>query len=477
MKTKPLASTLLMVGVFSATQFTFVPTLRAGLKTNQPALSVLGKPNFSNVAADGPTATEVSQVEGVAIDPVTNKLFVADDGNHRILRFGTVSAYRTGAAAEAVFGQADFVSGNANRGGATAANTFNSPRGICVDAAGRLWVADYNNARVLRFDNASTKASGSNADAVLGQANFVTDASAITQSGMSSPTGVTTDRAGNLFVVDRTSNRILIFYNAAGKGNGANADRVLGQADFVSSASATTASTLNGPWGVSADTGGRLWVGDAVNSRVLRFDNVATIGNGAAASAVFGQLDFVTSAAQPLSAGALDRPYYVTAAPDGTLWVGDYNHERILGFKNAAGKPNGGIADIVLGQPDFLTEGAAAPSASAIDGANAIAVDKEGGLFVSDYSYHRIMRFSGPVKIRTAGKVTAVGGRAILRGTSEHASRVRFKVPGQPFANAKGLAAWRVKLKDLTRSTTRVRVQAITFDNRRSTRIVKVLNP
>jgi sugar lactone lactonase YvrE len=79
---------------------------------------------------------------------------------------------------------------------------------------------------------------------------------------------------------------------------------------------------------VSVDGGGRLWVGDTLNNRVLRFDNVATIGNGGAASAVLGQADFVSSAALPVGANALNSPYYLAAAPDGTLWVGDFSYER-----------------------------------------------------------------------------------------------------------------------------------------------------
>jgi sugar lactone lactonase YvrE len=457
MNTLKLTLHLALVAGFS---FTLSPSLHAGLKSSQPALSVLGKPDFGNTTANGPTANELGRAEGVAIDPNTSKVFVADATNHRILRFGATAAYQTGAAAEAVFGQADFISGLANRGGAVAANTLNTPRSLFVDAAGRLWVADASNHRVLRFDNASSKASGSNADAVLGQANFATTATATTQSGMSSPVGVTTDASGNLFVTDRTNHRVLIFYNAASKGNGANADRVLGQATFVTSAIGTTASAFNFPWGVSVDGGGRLWVGDTANNRVLRFDGAATIGNGGAASGVLGQADFVSSAVLPVGANALNSPFYLAAAPDGTLWVGDFSHERYLG------------------QPDFVTEGAAAASATGVNGANSVAIDKEGGLFASDFNYNRILRYSGVVKVKAPAKVTAVGGKAIFRGTSEHASVVRFKQPGAPFSDTKGnVTNWKAKVTGLSRPITRVRVQSVALDGRKATKVVKVLNP
>jgi DNA-binding beta-propeller fold protein YncE len=205
-----------------------MPALRADLTNGQPAQSVLGKPDFTNTTANAPTATQVNSPGGIAIDAVTKKLFVADRGNHRVLRFATAASYATGAAAEAVFGQADFVSGSANRGGAVARNTLDGPRAVHVDAAGRLWVADSANNRVLRFDGASSKASGVNADAVLGQSNFISELAALSQSGMNFPVAVATDAGGNLYVADNLNNRVLVFNNAADKGDGANADRVLG---------------------------------------------------------------------------------------------------------------------------------------------------------------------------------------------------------------------------------------------------------
>jgi len=467
---------LIAAGLLGA-QFTTIPALRADLVNGQAALSVLGKPDYTNTTANGPTATEMENPEGIAIDPVTKKLFVADRGNNRVLRFSTLASYSTGAAAEAVFGQADFISGSPNRGGAVAANTMNAPRSIQVDDAGRLWVADDINNRVLRFDGASSKTTGASADAVLGQATFVSFTHTTTQSGMSGPTGVVNDAAGNLYVADTGNERVLIFYNAAAKGNGANADRVLGQANFVTNTSAVSSSKFSSPSGVAADKSGRLWVADRGNSRILRFDNAATIGNGAAASAVLGQADFVTAVAQPVSATSLQSPYYVAAAPDGTIWVGDFSRDRVLGYKSAAGKANGGSADVVLGQSNFVTSGAGAASATSIGSANAVAVDSEGGLFVSDYSYHRVLRYSAVVKIKTPGRVTATGGKAMLRGTSEHASFVRYKQPGAPFADARGkVSSWKVKLKGLTRPITRVRVKAVALDKRETTKFVKVIN-
>src|SRR5574340_1364374 len=125
----------------------------------------------------GTSQTNMKEPQDVAVDPTTGKVFVSEHWNHRVLRFANVSALQNGAAAEAVLGEPDFTSVAAN----LTQNGFDSPFGLTVDASGRLWVADSEHDRVLRFDNASTKANGANADGVLGQADFTTVTEATSQ--------------------------------------------------------------------------------------------------------------------------------------------------------------------------------------------------------------------------------------------------------------------------------------------------------
>ncbi|TNE71068.1 hypothetical protein EP331_10355, partial [bacterium] len=74
-----------------------------------------------------------------------------------------------------------------------------------------------------------------------------------------------------------------------------NANGVIGQPDFVTKVSGTTANSLNGPNGVAVDpTTGKLFIVDRSNHRVLRFSSAAALEVGADAEAVFGQTDFVT---------------------------------------------------------------------------------------------------------------------------------------------------------------------------------------
>jgi hypothetical protein len=173
---------------------------------------------------------------------------------------------------------------------------MSGPSGVFVDSSGRLWVADWGNYRVLRFDNAAAKANGANADGVLGQPNFTSHSPATTQSGMYYPEGVFVDSSGRLWVADTYNDRVLRFDNAASKANGANADGVLGQTFFISNSHATTQNGMAYPTGVAVDNAsGRLYVSEEDNNRILVFNSAAGLENGANASYVLGQQNFTTN--------------------------------------------------------------------------------------------------------------------------------------------------------------------------------------
>lgn len=365
--------------------------LLAGWMNNQAAVNVIGQPNF-NSNSPGTTASTQNQPSGVAVDPTTGKVFVADFSNNRVLRYSSAAAQSTGQAAEAVFGQPNFTANAA----AITQSGMNGPTSVFVDGAGRLWVADYYNGRVLRFDSAATKANGANADGVLGQPNFTTYADVCTQSGMSSANGVFVDETGRLWVSDASHNRVLRFDNAVAKANGANADGVLGQPNFTSSVTSVSQSGMYDPRRIFVDAAGRLWVPEYRGNRVLRFDNAAAKPNGANADGVLGQPNFNANAIATTQSG-MQNPLGVFGDPDGRLYVTDANNNRVLVFNNAATLANGANADNVLGQPDFFSSavnngGVSAtsfyfPSQAFFDCASY-------SLYVTDFYNSRVVRYT-----------------------------------------------------------------------------------
>src|SRR5262249_51168630 len=140
------------------------------------------------------------------------------------------AALKSGQPAEAVLGQSDLYSDIPG----LSASSLSIPNGLAIDGAGHLWVVDQDNHRVLRFDQASSATNGTPAVQVLGQSDFVTRDAHVNQAGFDRPSGAAVDSQGRLWVVDYFNHRILRFDNAASKGNGAPADGVLGQPDFVS---------------------------------------------------------------------------------------------------------------------------------------------------------------------------------------------------------------------------------------------------
>jgi len=322
-------------------------TAQLPLSNNMPASGVLGHSDFTS-GTSGTTASTLQAPAGVAIDPTTGKLFVVDRYNNRVMRWGSAAKYVNGSAAEAVLGQQDFVTGSSG----LSATKMNDPLRAHIDASGRLWVSDYGNNRVLRFDAASSKATGSAADGVLGQTSFTANGSGTTAGTMNGPVGVFVDGTGRLWVTDRLNHRVLRFENAAGKADGSNADGVVGQSDFTTGTSGLSSTKMNRPMGVYADAAGRLWVCEDDNNRALRFDGAAAKANGAAADGVLGQPDF-TSNAKSAARNGVSNLRGVFGDGAGRLYLVDESNNRVVIFDDAASKSNGANADIVLGQPGF----------------------------------------------------------------------------------------------------------------------------
>lgn len=389
-------------------------------QNGQNAALVLGQTNFDTTTS-ALSQHELYRPSGVAIDPISKKVFVVDWSNNRVLRFSKLTDLQNGMPAEAVLGQPNFTSSSV----ATTQSGFRSAVSITVDANGRLWVADYNNHRVLRFDNAASKGNGANADGVLGQVNFVSRIEATTRNGMRNPSGLAVDANGTLWVAEYNNNRILRFDNAASKSNGADADGVLGQATYTTLNLATTQNGLRNPMGINVDASGNLWVADYGNNRILHFNNAASKANGSNADRLLGQTSFTTSATAT-SQNGLNGPIGVSVDSQGRLWVADSNNHRILGFDNAASKANGANADRVLGQANF-TSGAASSGQNGIYTPYNVTVDPSGAVWVPDMRNNRILLFTNQSINFNPLADGVVGGSATLNATASSGLPVSFE--------------------------------------------------
>ncbi|MCB1130854.1 MAG: NHL repeat-containing protein, partial [Verrucomicrobiae bacterium] len=411
---------------------------------------VLGQPDFvTSTAPLVPGSSNLSAPTAVIVDPVTGKVFVADEGNARVLRYPNAASLKNGAGAEAVFGQPSFSSKTDSSGQQGLSNGL---RGLFLDHKGRLWVGDRDNHRVLCFEAAVHRSSYPYADRVYGQPDFATTTSGTSSTKMDWPQGVWVDKQDRLWVADYRNDRVLRFDDISNKASGSAADGVLGQPDFNSGTSATTPTGMVGPVGVTVSANGTLFVGTL--NRVLRYDDAASLANGSPADGVLGQPD-LTSNTTGLSATFMNSPWGVFLTPDDTLWVMDSYSNRLLRFDKASSKPNGAAADGVVGQPDFVTANSGTDARTFGNGLYYfLSVDSSGNLWAPDYLNNRVLRFPpdvtkpGLVVKSVAKKVTKKKLKVSGTASDQYGvSKVQYKLGKGAVKTASGTISWSFNVK------------------------------
>ena len=145
---------------------------------------------------------------------------------------------------------------------------------------------------------------------------------------------------------------------------GQNASVAIGQADFTSSVSGTSATTMiDVVYGNPAINNGTLYLPDTFNHRVLGYNAIPST-NGAAADFVLGQAD-MTSNGAGISATTFDNPQ--TVVFNGTqLFVTDLSNNRVLIYNDipVTTQP---AADVAVGAVDLDTSGVGGCTADEID--------------------------------------------------------------------------------------------------------------
>ncbi len=231
------------------------------------------------------------------------------------------------------------------------------------------------------------------ANLAVGQPDLVSSDGTTTQSGLDHPEIGLFVANGQLFVADRNNNRIMI-WNSIPTSNGADADVVVGQPDFTSKTAETSQTGLHEPEGIWSD-GTRLVVADEANSRVLIWNSIPTT-NGVPADVVVGQPDFISSAnPEPPTAQSLNQPGGV-ASDGSSLYVEDSSNSRILVYSPFPTE-NNPTASIVLGQADFTdgdrNAGNTSPSAQTLDFPFGLSLIGT-QLIVNDFGNNRFLIFS-----------------------------------------------------------------------------------
>ena len=221
-------------------------------------------------SGDGGAATsaQLNSPLGVAVDAAGN-LYVADTLNNLVRRVDTKGVITTFAG--------NGTAGFGGDGGAAASAQLNGPQGLAVDAAGNLYIADTQNARVR-------KVSGGTISTVAGSSSsgFGGDGGAAASAQLNAPFGVALDAAGNLYIAEFGNNRI----RKVGTNGNISTIAGTGVSGYSGDGGAATSAQLNGPQSVVVDGSGNVYIADTGNNRVRKVGSTGVIttvaGNGIA---------------------------------------------------------------------------------------------------------------------------------------------------------------------------------------------------
>jgi uncharacterized protein (TIGR03437 family) len=202
-------------------------------------------------AGDGSAATsaQLAFPGGTAVDTAGN-LYIADTANQRVRKV-------SGGNISTVAGNG--TPGYTGDGSAATSATLSSPVAVAVDAAGNLYIADYNNHAVRKVSGGTISTLAGN-----GTPGYSGDGGLGKNAQLNLPSGIALDAQGNVYVAD-SGNHVVRKISPAGTittfaGTGVSGN--LGDGGLA------TAAELASPAGISMDAQGNLYIADAGSGQV-----------------------------------------------------------------------------------------------------------------------------------------------------------------------------------------------------------------
>lgn len=165
--------------------------------------AVIGQPGMGEFDPSPANARRFASEGGALALDASGRLFVADTGGNRVMRFSP--PFATGMAADLVLGQKDF----AATGRSNLENGLWRPAALAFDAGGNLLVAESGNHRVVRY--AAPLSTGMSATGLLGQESFGAGRPGLGASRLATPSGLAVTPAGDVLVADAGNARVLAF--------------------------------------------------------------------------------------------------------------------------------------------------------------------------------------------------------------------------------------------------------------------------
>jgi len=325
---------------------------------------------------DGGLATDANLYEpsGLALDALGN-LYIADSHNNRIRKVDANTGIISTVAGDGSY------SFGGDGGLATNASLFN-PLGISIDAFGNFYIADTDNNRIRKVNAITgiiTTVAGGSATSGLGDGGLATNAR------LSTPSSVTFDASGNLYIADKGNERIRKVISSTGI-----ISTVAGSGFNLGDGGLATVANLYSPTCVTFDASGNLYIADYWHHRIRKVTTSTGIITTVAGN---GNQGFGGDGGSATAAN-LNFPTGVAVDASGNLYIADQNN-RIRKVN-----PVTGIISTVAGN-GFTTyggDGGIATLASLYEPYDAV-IDNLGNLYISDFGNNRIRKVSAGTNI------------------------------------------------------------------------------
>ena len=321
---------------------------------------------------------------GVAVD-LSGNVYVADQTNHRIRKITAAGVVTTLAGS----GMATFADGTGT------AASFRNPWGVAVDSTGNVYVGDNDNCRIRKITSAGvvTTLAGS------GSAGYIDGTG--TAASFNSPSGLTIDSSGNVYVGDT---RIIRKITAAGV-----VTTLAGSGNFTFADGMGTAASFNQPQGIAVDSFGNLYVAEFVNQRIRKISAPMPVTTLAGS----GNATFANGTGP---AASFWNPRGLAIDTSGNCYVTDTSNNRIRKITPA------GLVTTLAGSGN-ATFADGTGTAASFWSPSGVAVDSSGNVYVADQSNHRIR------KISPAGVVTTLAGSGNATFADGTGTAASFAIP------------------------------------------------
>jgi sugar lactone lactonase YvrE len=333
------------------------------------------------------TAAELNGTRGVAVDASEN-VVIADTGNERVRQFAPGGSINTLAGG-----------GNGNDGSVATSATLGAARGVALDSAGNLYIADTYNNRIREVTPGNPPTSYGNISTIVGSgiAGFFGNGKPGVSAELNFPSGVALDGAKNLYIAD-TGNFAIRQYNPSGNiSNFAGIPQQSCKTSPCGDGGPALQATFGMPTSVALDSAGNVYIADAGTNRIRVVNTGAAtitiagvnIAPGAIQTVAGNGIKCANSAAGHCGDGGasiaaqLNSPFGVAVDGSGNIFIADTGDNRIREVVAASGNI---IAYAFTGGRFFGPTNVPALN-SQYNTPHYVAVDPHGNLYVSSSDF------------------------------------------------------------------------------------------